>query len=104
MEHTYWAHESKIVPGNPLDVVSLNIKIKPRELKPLFNGKDLTGWKDFPGKKSKFTVTDKGDLNVKNGPGDLQTTGKYQDFILQLECISNGKHLNSGIFFRCRRQ
>jgi hypothetical protein len=32
----------------------------------------------------------------------LQTVGKYQDFVLQLECISNGKHLNSGIFFRCR--
>src|SRR5262249_51362000 len=25
----------------------------------------------------------------------------YDDFVLQLECISNGKHLNSGIFFRC---
>src|SRR5476649_361892 len=36
------------------------------------------------------------------GPGDLQTVGKYQDFVLQLEAISNGKHLNSGIFFRCK--
>ena len=24
----------------------------------------------------------------------------FADFVLQLECISNGKHLNSGIFFR----
>src|SRR5262249_19488551 len=70
------------------------------------NGKDLTGWKKFEGDKkrakSDFTVTKDGSLNVKNGPGDLQTDGKYGDFVLQLECISNGKHLNSGIFFRCR--
>jgi hypothetical protein len=78
-----------------------NIKLRPRNTKSLFNGKDLTGWKEFPGKKSKFAVID-GAINVKDGPGDLQTVGKYKDFILQLECISNGKHLNSGIFFRCR--
>jgi len=81
-----------------------NIKLRPLNTTSLFNGKDLTGWKTFPGDKykSKFSVNDKGELNVKDGPGDLQTVGKYKDFILQLECISNGKHLNSGIFFRCR--
>jgi len=79
-----------------------NVKIKPLAMKSLFNGKDLAGWKEFPGKKSKFTVTDKGEINIKDGPGDLQTDGKYGDFVLQLECISNGKHLNSGVFFRCR--
>jgi hypothetical protein len=81
-----------------------NVKLRPLNTTSLFNGKDLTGWKTFPGDKykSKFSVNDKGELNVKDGPGDLQTVGKYKDFILQLECISNGKHLNSGIFFRCR--
>ncbi len=79
-----------------------NVKYRPLNTKPLFNSKDLTGWKEFPGKKSKFTVTDSGEINVKDGPGDLQTVGKFKDFILQLECKSNGKHLNSGIFFRCR--
>src|SRR5262249_4424260 len=58
--------------------------------------------KEFPGRKSKFTVTKEGWLNVKDGPGDLQTEGQWADFVVQLECISNGKHLNSGIFFRCR--
>src|SRR5262249_47765495 len=38
----------------------------------------------------------------KDGPGDLQTKGQYDDFVLQLECKVNGKHLNSGVFFRCR--
>ena len=78
-----------------------NIKLRPLNSKPLFNAKDLTGWREFPGKKSKFTVTDSA-INVKDGPGDLQTVGKYQDFVLQVECKSNGKHLNSGIFFRCK--
>jgi hypothetical protein len=72
-------------------------------LDPLFNGKDLTGWKLFEGKgkKSKYSVTREGWLNVKDGPGDLQTEKRLDDFVLQLECKSNGKHLNSGIFFRC---
>ncbi len=78
-----------------------NVKLKPLAMKALFNGTDLTGWHVFPGKKSKFAVVD-GAINVKDGPGDLQTDGKYGDFVLQLECLSNGKHLNSGIFFRCR--
>jgi hypothetical protein len=81
-----------------------NVKLRPLGLKPIFNGKDLTGWKKFEGDKYKteFTVTDKGELNLKNGPGDLQTEEQYDDFVLQLECISNGKNLNSGVFFRCR--
>jgi hypothetical protein len=85
-------------------VIFRSIKLRPLDTKPLFNGKDLEGWKEFKGKgkRSKFTVTKEGWLNVKDGPGDLQTTGLYDDFVLQLECISNGKHLNSGIFFRAR--
>lgn len=79
-----------------------NIKLRPLEARPLFNGKDLAGWSEYPGKRSKFTVTDRGELNVRNGPGDLQTAGTYKNFVLQLECISHGKHLNSGIFFRCQ--
>lgn len=79
-----------------------NIRYKPLDAKPLFNGKDLTGWKENMAKKaSVFSVTKDGYLNVKNGPGDLQTTDQFANFVLQLECISNGKHLNSGIFFRC---
>jgi Domain of Unknown Function (DUF1080) len=78
-----------------------NIKLHPLNMQPIFNGKDLTGWKEFPGKKSKFTV-ENGEIHLTNGPGDLQTVGKFKDFILQLECKSNGRHLNSGIFFRCK--
>ncbi len=84
------------------EVIFRSIKLRPLGEKPLFTGKDLSGWKEFPGRKSKFTVTSEGWLNIKNGPGDLQTEGQWANFILQLECMSNGKHLNSGVFFRCR--
>ena len=82
-----------------------NVKLKPLGLNPLFNGKDLNGWKQYsgdPGRmKSKFTVTPEGWLNVQGGSGDLGTETKYADFVFQGECICNGKHLNSGVFFRC---
>jgi 3-keto-disaccharide hydrolase len=87
-------------------VVVHSIRLRPVDTTSLFNGKDLTGWKEFPPTKdkkvaSKFTVTKEGWLNVKDGPGDLQTEGLWADFVAQFECISNGKHLNSGLFFRC---
>ena len=82
-----------------------NIKLRPVPTKPLFNGKDLTGWKKYEGDKkrakSTFSVTKEGWLSLKNGPGDLQTEGQWADFVLQLDCRTNGKNLNSGVFFRC---
>lgn len=77
-----------------------NIKLKPLRLTNIFNGKDLAGWKEIPNRKSVFSVTSEGWLNVKNGNGDLQSEGEYGDFTFQLDIISNGKHLNSGVFFR----
>ncbi|HBI45467.1 MAG TPA: hypothetical protein DDY78_21825 [Planctomycetales bacterium] len=82
-------------------VVFRNIKLIPLHAKLLFNGKDLSGWKEFPGKKSKFNVTKDGNIHLEGGPGDLQTEGQWADFVLQLDCISNGDHCNSGVFFRC---
>jgi hypothetical protein len=80
-----------------------NVKLKPLRSVALFNGKDLAGWKEIAGRKSVYSVTPEGWLNVKNGNGDLQTDGEYGDFILQLDVISNGTHLNSGVFFRAIR-
>jgi hypothetical protein len=83
-----------------------NLKLRPLQAKSLFNGKDLAGWKKYQGDaaraKAEFGVSDKGELCVQNGPGDLQTEGQWGDFLLQVECLSNGKHLNSGVFFRCQ--
>lgn len=76
------------------------IEYQPNRMKPLFNGKDLAGWKVFPGKKSTYQWQPDGWLSVKNGPGDIQTEQVFGDFLAQVEVRTNGKHLNSGIFFR----
>lgn len=81
------------------------LAVRPTRLEPVFNGKDLTGWKQYAGdpkrSKSAFSVTPAGELSLKNGPGDLQAEKEFDDFVLQLECKTNGKGLNSGVFFRC---
>lgn len=83
-----------------------NIKLKPLGLKSIFNGKDLTGWtveKPDASKKngkSEFSVTADGAINVKNGPGAIESDIRLGDFTLQLEAFSGGDGLNSGIFFR----
>jgi hypothetical protein len=86
---------------NEGQVAFRDIKLKPLKLDPLFNGKDLQGWKTYPDMASKFTVSDDGWLNVQDGRGQLETEHMFGDFVLQLECITHAKDLNSGIFFRC---
>jgi hypothetical protein len=78
-----------------------NIKLRPICAKSLFNGKDLSGWNTYPNMKSVFSVTEAGELNVKDGRGQLETKEAFDDFTLQMEVFIAGKHLNSGIFFRC---
>lgn len=85
---------------NKGEVAFRNIKLRPLGGQPLMNGKDLTGWKELPGKNSKFTVNEKGELRIQNGNGQLESDAQFADFTLQLEVFSNGKHLNSGVFFR----
>jgi hypothetical protein len=77
-----------------------NIKLKPLGTESLLNGKDLQGWTVYPDKKSVFSLTPAGELNVKNGDGQLESQRQFGDFVLQLEVFSGGKNLNSGIFFR----
>ncbi len=78
-----------------------NIRLKPLSTTPIFNGKDLAGWNTDLAEKSRFQVTPKGELRVLDGKGQIESDGRYGDFILQLECFVNGDGLNSGIFFRC---
>ena len=84
-------------PRNKVEVAE--IKLRPLGLKSIFNGKDLTEWNILPGYKSVFSVVD-GALNIKNGAGQIETQGVYKNFALQLDVISNGEQLNSGVFFR----
>ncbi len=91
-----------------------DIKLRPLGLASIFNGRDLAGWRVLPGHASEFSVVAAKDapasedsaardgdvLHVKNGNGALESDGKYANFIMQLDVFSNGKGLNSGIFFR----
>jgi hypothetical protein len=67
--------------------------------KPLFNGKDLTGWELFNTREGTWKVVD-GEL-VTDGRfgGWLSTADEYADFELELEfrVPPNG---NSGVFLR----
>lgn len=76
-----------------------SIRLRPLNMKPIFNGKDLEGWSIIPDHKSEFAVID-GALNIKNGNGQIETANTYKDFVLQLDIFSNGDHLNSGVFYR----
>jgi hypothetical protein len=82
-----------------------NVKLKPEGMSRLFNTKDLAGWKLFDADpknvKAAYTVTPAGELAVTGGPGDLQTTAKYDDFVLQARAKTRRPGMNSGFFYRC---
>jgi len=86
---------------NEGEIAFRNIRLKPFGTKPIFNGRDLTGWNIDLAEKSRFEVTPEGELRVLDGKGQIESEGQYGDFVLQLECFVDGDSLNSGIFFRC---
>lgn len=67
---------------------------------PLFNGKDLTGWKINGTEK---WYVDNGELIAESGPdkeyGYLTTEKSYKNFILTLD-FKQQENGNSGVFFR----
>lgn len=77
-----------------------NVKLKPLGLVELFNGKDLAGWKTHPDSKSVCTVTPEGCIRIQNGKGQLESEGKFGDFVFQTDVFVSAPGLNSGVFFR----
>ncbi|MBL8815699.1 MAG: DUF1080 domain-containing protein [Planctomyces sp.] len=75
------------------------VLLRPLAPQMLWNGMDLTGWNVVPGSKSEFAVRD-GLLHVSGGPGFLESSDQFGDFILHVEARTNGDSLNSGVFFR----
>ena len=76
--------------------------VRADDFKPLFNGKDLTGWEMKQGKgdiKDFWSVTKDGILSAKAGTGWLSSTEQYGDFILRVEWRIQ-KDGNSGVFLR----
>jgi len=84
-----------------------NLRLRPGGLKPIFNGKDLGGWRVVERAQAKvpavWSVKD-GMIHVEHGPGHLESVGQFQDFVLQLEVRTNSSdpklHPNSGVFLR----
>lgn len=77
-----------------------NVKLKPLGTEPIFNEKDLAGWKEYPNMASQFDVTPEGFLKLRGGKGMLESEGQFGDFVLQVEAITHGAYSNSGVFFR----
>jgi len=84
---------------HPATVEVTDVRLRPLRLKSIFNGENLDGWNIIPDRASIFTVAD-GVMNIRDGNGQIETAGVYQNFLLQMDIISHGEHLNSGVFFR----
>ncbi|HVK18806.1 MAG TPA: DUF1080 domain-containing protein [Fimbriiglobus sp.] len=66
--------------------------------RPLFNGKDFSGWQKADGKPVTSGWIVKDATMVRNAPGgDIWTKDRYGDFVLELEFKTTG---NSGVFIR----
>ena len=77
-----------------------DIRLMPLGLERLFNGRDLSGWSAPADSATQFDVEAGGVLVVRGGPGQLETTERFDDFLLRLECNIQTVGINSGIFFR----
>lgn len=82
------------------NIAFTQVRLRPLGGKQLFNGKNLDGWNDTLKGPAEFSVTDQGELHVKNGPGQIESREAFGDFVLQYDCYVNGDGLNSGVFFR----
>ena len=70
----------------------------------LFNGQDLTGWKDAD-KQAEFWKVEDGVLHwVGKGGRDLTTAENYRDFELWIDWRLDPKGGDSGVFLRGRPQ
>jgi len=86
--------------------VEIDVRAGGPKLKPIFNGKDLSGWK-VPDKNIWWKVND-GILSCKSGPkrrgSILWTEKKYKNFIIETDFRFGEGTVDSGIFLRTTRQ
>ena len=77
-----------------------SVKLRPLNLPEIFNGKDLSGWNTKQKLTSEFKVTDKGEMQILSGRGQIETNATFGDFVFSMGCKTNAQGLNSGVFFR----
>jgi hypothetical protein len=64
---------------------------------PLFNGKDLSGWKCM--NDANFVVTNE-NLRLIKSTGWLRSEKEYADFVLEFECRALEEQFDSGVMLR----
>jgi hypothetical protein len=100
----FWEPEVKVVkPGKPSPNAFITA---PSDAIVLFDGKDLSKWKDKDGGPAKWEVKN-GVFTVKKGTGDISTIQVFNDFQLHIEWLIpaniTGKSQlrgNSGVFLQ----
>jgi enamine deaminase RidA (YjgF/YER057c/UK114 family) len=98
------------MPGGKLeidaDVAIKSLDIRPLELKPLWNGRDLTGWQPIGRQGVAKTAepqfhVENGALRVVGGPAALEYTGeKFANLVVQIDVRTRAVHSNGGLFLR----
>jgi enamine deaminase RidA (YjgF/YER057c/UK114 family) len=89
--------------GNGLTLKSL--LVRPLNTQPIFNGKDLTGWKHIqrkpkPPEESAWQI-ENGVLRAVGGPEAIEYEEKqFGDFVMQIDVRTRAVHSNGGVFFR----
>jgi hypothetical protein len=84
---------------SPLSAEPLDDREKADGFVPLFNGKDLAGWKLFQSKPEGWTVEDGVIICTGKGGGWLGTDREYANFVVRLE-YRLGPAGNSGVYIR----
>ena len=79
-------------------VTSLHAADGDPEFKPLFNGKDLTGWVPMNVAPNTFTVRDGMIVSTGKPTGIMRTDRQYENFIIEMEWKHITKGGNAGLF------
>jgi hypothetical protein len=90
----------EVPPG--LTLTLRNVHLRPLGLTPIFNGKDLTGWRETADGKARFQVSPKGELTVDQGPGELRTAQEWGDLVLLVDGRATEVGLAGGVVVRGR--
>ncbi|MDG1875738.1 MAG: DUF1080 domain-containing protein, partial [Mariniblastus sp.] len=78
-----------------------DISLKPINTEALFDGTNLSQWKTDQKLKSKFEITEQNEIQILGGKGQIESKKLFGDFVFSMQCKTNEKGLNSGVFYRC---
>ncbi len=94
MRHTLSAIAATLV----LVTASIGAQTPPLEFRPLFNGTDLTGWRNINTAPDTWSVRDGMIITTGEPMGVLCTTQQYENYVLYIEWMHMEAGGNSGVF------